>query len=412
VTASTPGAPAENADPLAIPAGATLLHIGAPKTGSTALQSAASKLRPQLVENGVVYPLRGLNHQRGTSYLIGRTAEAWGGAHAKEEWWHQLRAAIAAAGDSRRLVSFEVICEADIDAVRNVRAQMEGDVHVAIVVRSFASLLPSMWQQWLKTGYAGSLDTFLENALAEAPVVSIPGSDAFHQRDGHGLVERWCEVFGAENVTVVVLPNGGPSPLFPAFESMLGLPPGLLASAPVDGQEANRGMTVPEAAFALEVNQYLEREGAARQDLRHLLWMGSYDRMLARRVPPAGEERLALPEWARDACERAGRHLIEDITSAGARVVGDVAALAEVPRTMANDALAPAPEVDTAVAVETLTGMFGAATRRLRAAAEATPAAPPPAAPRLARVASRDLARELARRARRKARRALRLGGR
>ncbi|WP_062305600.1 hypothetical protein [Demequina subtropica] len=404
---------------LLIPEGATLLHIGAPKTGSTALQSAASKLRPQLADAGVTYPLKGLNHQRGTSYLIGRTAEAWGGAHAKEEWWLDLKAAIGAHPDRRTLVSFEVICEADIDAVRKVRAEMDGDVHIVIVVRSFASLLPSMWQQWLKTGYAGSLDDFLHHALREQPVVRIGGSDAFHRTDGRGLVSRWTEVFGADQVTVIVLPPSGPSPLFGAFESLLGLPDGLLASAPVDGHDTNRGMTVPEAAFALQVNRYLEGEGAERLDLRQLLWMGSYDRVLARREPQQDEPRLALPEWALPACQDAGRLLIEDIVASGARVVGDLDGLVEGSRTMPNDALDAAPTVDTAIAVEALTGMFAAANGPKRKAlapaagkpAKASTAARPaavapaaPSAPTVRQASGGTLVRELLRRARRRAR--------
>ncbi|WP_062467526.1 hypothetical protein [Demequina maris] len=413
MTAHPAGSSTPDPGSLLIPDGATLLHIGAPKTGSTALQSAASKLRRELSAHGVSYPLRGLNHQRGTSFLIGRTAEAWGGAHAKQEWWHELRDAISSKPDQRKLVSFEVICEADVDAVRNVRAQMDGDVHIAIVVRSFASLLPSMWQQWIKTGYAGTLDDFLQSALREDPVVRIGGSDAFHRNDGRGLVARWCEVFGAENVTVVVLPNGGPSPLFAAFESMLGLPDGLLATAPVDGHDTNRGMTVPEAGFALQVNGYLEREHAQRQDLRQLLWMGSYDRLLARRLPSQGEPRLALPEWAQEACRRAGELLVTDIVESGARIVGDPAHLVANARTMPNDALDAPVTVDTAIALETLTGMFAAANRPNRRANPAPVPVAAPAVPRptLAQVPARRLARELAARAKRRVVSALRLRG-
>lgn len=344
---------------LLIEPGATLLHIGAPKTGSTALQHAASTLRPELAEAGVLYPGRTLHHQKGTSHLIGRQAKAWPGGHAKAEWWDALEAEIRASS-ARKLVSFEVICEADIDKVRVVQERMPGPVHVVMVLRNFGDLLPSMWQQKVKAGLQVTLDEWLVEALADESAVHILGSDAFHRSDGRSLPHRWAEVFGAENVTVVVLDRARPEQLFGSFEGMLGLPEGLLAQAPSTGHSANRGMSALEAAVALEVNRRTAERGVKRREHRTSIWKGPYDRMLAERMPGRTEGRLGLPAWAVEPCRRAGAILASEIDRSGVRVVGDLGALSAAVEPAREDQLALPDALPTDLAMELVLGAVSA----------------------------------------------------
>ncbi len=347
-------------DDLLLEPGTTLLHIGAPKTGSTALQHAAAALRSELLERGVLYPGKELNHQKGTSHLIGRRAEAWQGELAKPEWWDALDAELRASNASRKLVSFEVVAQGDLDGVERVREAMEGPVHVVMVLRNFGQLLPSMWQQKLKAGFRKPLDRWLGEALEDETAPHIYGSDAFHRKDGLSLPERWAKVFGAENVTAVMLQKSRPEQLFGSFEGMLGLPHGILDSAPLTGYSANRGMSALEASFALHFNQTSHAAGVTRREHRHHIWMGAYDRMLAQRTPGPEEGRVGLPSWAVDKCAAAGEFLASEIERSGIRVVGDLAELTAPVKPMPEGSLVLPDALPTDLTQELMLGAVSA----------------------------------------------------
>jgi len=62
---------AANRDELLLPEGSRLLHIGPPKTGTSAIQSAARVALPELYEYGVHYPNLGREHGKA---IVARSA--------------------------------------------------------------------------------------------------------------------------------------------------------------------------------------------------------------------------------------------------------------------------------------------------------------------------------------------------
>src|SRR6478735_4700068 len=91
---------------LVLPEHARLLHIGSPKTGTTALQNAMSRLRPTLLEHGLRYPGNTLHHQYGASVLLGRRSPAWGGTLPPREWWDELQTEVDAEVERRVLIGY------------------------------------------------------------------------------------------------------------------------------------------------------------------------------------------------------------------------------------------------------------------------------------------------------------------
>ncbi|MCW2746978.1 MAG: hypothetical protein JWP10_120, partial [Nocardioidaceae bacterium] len=83
----------------ALPERARLLHIGLPKTGTTALQAAASASRPLLLDHGVRYPGKNYNHRFESSGLLGRrfgSVMLGGGKEPQREQWDEMMAEIEA----------------------------------------------------------------------------------------------------------------------------------------------------------------------------------------------------------------------------------------------------------------------------------------------------------------------------
>jgi hypothetical protein len=348
-----------------VPAGSRLLHIGLPKTGSTALQHAASRLKKKLRTEGVIYPGKGENHHKGTSWLAGLKIGYLPDPTPQEQWWLNLKRELDRHESRRGLVSFEMICTTDLEgAHRTVDALGDGGrvpVHVTLVLRNFGTFVPSYWQESLKRGNTESLDAYLRRVLKDPAAVEASG--AFHRRDGHGLIERWSAAVGPENLTVIVLEKERPTRLLDTFESMLDLPDGMLRSEPPLGAGANRGMSAAEAALVHRLNEQIIGEWhASAPEHRNLVHNGVVNRLLSSREPAESEGRLRIPGWAARSCVEAGQILADSVRSAGVRVVGDLTELERQVPTADDESLAVPEVVPFDFAVQALLGMFARST--------------------------------------------------
>ncbi|RPF20116.1 hypothetical protein [Myceligenerans xiligouense] len=348
----------------ALDGGTRLVHIGLPKTGSTALQYAAKKLKWELRSEGVNYPGKAENHHRSLSWLAGLKIDYLPDPTPKEQWWRVIEQELDRFSEQRALLSFEMVCTADAEGARRtvdeVGAQGKHPVHVVLVLRNLGSFVPSYWQESLKRGNTRSLEEYLREALADPAAVTASG--AFHRRDGLSLLERWVNAVGAENVTVIVLEKDQPTRLLDTFEGLLALPGGLLHSRQLDGAGQNRGMSAAEAALVLRLNRQIRgRWRAPRADHRALVFKGMVNRMLSLRTPSESEGKLVVPHWAADTLVEAGALLADNVRATGVRVVGDLAELERrVPST--DDDATPPAEIPFDLAVEALLGMYSRAT--------------------------------------------------
>jgi hypothetical protein len=340
---------------MALPTGARLVHIGLPKTGSTSLQTAFNTLRPVLREHGVVYPetSTALNHHKGASWLIGAPLTYRADPTPREAEWEPMRAEFRRAGDQRGVLSYEMLCIAEPAGIERARDELGPRTHAVLVVRNFGEFVASYWQESIKRGIDASLDDWVRDAV-EAP--DAPGnSGSFSCPQVIAAIERWTSVLGPENVTVIVLGSG--SDLFDAVESMLALPPGILATG-LAGRPANRGMTVPEAALIRRLNGTLLREwqlpAAAH---RRLVLRGIVARLLREREPDPGEPKLLLPRWAIDPAQEAGSRIARAVRESGARVVGDLAELEREPAASDVDASTLPATLPVDLVVESFLGL-------------------------------------------------------
>jgi hypothetical protein len=339
-----------------LPIGARLVHIGLPKTGSTSLQTAFDSLRPTLREHGVVYPETGkaLNHHKGASWLIGAPLTYRADPTPREAEWEPMREELRRAGDGRGVLSYEMLCIAEPAGIERVRDELGPNTHAVLVMRNFGEFVASYWQESIKRGIDASLDDWVRDAV-EAP--DAPGnSGSFSCPQVIAAIERWTAVLGPENVTIVVLDSG--SLLFDAIESMLGLPPGILATG-LSGRPANRGMTVPEAALIRRLNETLLREWQLpAAEHRRLVLRGIVARLLRERQPDPGEPKLLLPRWAVEPARDAGVRIAEAVRESGAQVMGDLAELERASAAADVDASALPPTLPVDLVVESFLGLL------------------------------------------------------
>lgn len=317
---------------MTLPPAARLLHIGLPKTGTTALQYAAAERRAELLRQGVRYPGDSVNHRIAVSGLM-RRRWGWAGAESTTpsiKPWRQLLAEIEADPDRRSWIGHEFVSESDDETAARFGAELGPSMHVVITLRSFGALLTSSWQQFLKTGTSHRFDSWLRRVLADPPDLKV--TPTFHRRnDQAALVERWARVAGADHVTVVVVDKDRPEALPAAFEDLLGLRPGTLAVERSDGLIANRSMTARESELLRQLNLVVKQGGLGWREYERLIRNGVAARLLTARTPGPDEVPVRLPEWAREEALARGRRFRDAIAASGVRVIGDLDQLATAP---------------------------------------------------------------------------------
>lgn len=341
-----------------LPERARLLHIGIPKTGTTAVQSAAARARPELLDHGVLYPGRALNHLEPVCALMGRRF-GWtsGGAGVPpRRRWSELMTEVSRHPRSRVLISHEFASESNDEQAPRFLGELGDRTWVVITLRSVAALLGSSWQQYVKAGRRVAYESWLRDVLADEP--SSRAARLFHRRnDQPAIVRRWVEAAGTDRVIIVVADKHAPDLLLDAFSDLLALPRALLRSAARDADSGeNRSMSWPEVEYLRRLNATVR----GRLDWRQYeVWIrnGAVARLLTSRRPGLSEPSVTLPAWATRRANAMAVSYAEAVAASGCRIIGDVSALAAPGPT---GELPPVHRIPTEVAVAATAGLVSA----------------------------------------------------
>lgn len=303
-----------------------LLHIGPHKTGTTAIQGALAAKRAELLSQGILYPgEKRMEHNRPAAAAIQRKL-GWERQVLDREVWTKL---VTTVGEwsGRSILSSEVFCEADDEAVQGIVSDLSGQpLRVVITLRPLEELLPSNWQQYIKSGYRRPYDKWLEMILESRG--STEASPSFWRRnDLPALLDRWASVVPAENITCVIVDRSHPRSLFDSFEQLLELPQGTLV--PVPGS-SNRSLSLPEVELLRALNRRIRRDMSHKDYLRFVK-KGTVLELVENRTPGEDEARLVTPGWAVARARELGREDVEAIKASGVHVMGDLGA--QVPST-------------------------------------------------------------------------------
>lgn len=382
--------------PDALPDNAVLLHIGPHKTGTTAIQGLLASAREEMREHGVTYPGRRGAHHNEARAIRGRPA---GWVHDSEPlptekvWRRFVRQAHRAQG--RVVASSEFFAQCDAEQRARVVEDLGADrLHVLVAARNPGSIALSTWQQVLRDGKAGHLDTWLQDRYRRA--TPGPADEGFWSwADAATLVEHWGEVLEVDRIRVVVIDEKDRDLLPTTFERLLALPEGLLSQRvpPL----SNRSLTSPEAEL-LRRAIALTKPQLTWDEFSLFFRKGYSRRLLDARVPPRDEAKPVLPEWAADQAAAEAEWQIGRLRASGVQVVGDPENLRRVPAAADSVVL---DEIPTDLAAEALAGVVSAAQSRIRSLEQAladSTAPPPSEAPATAdldRVPARELAAAL-----------------
>ncbi|MFI6334503.1 hypothetical protein [Streptomyces sp. NPDC050535] len=316
------------AAPAPLPVGTRLLHIGPHKTGTTSIQGALFAAKDAMAGHGVDFPAHSRHPMEAALAACARPGMI-GDTRPTEKHWQRLVEQVHATGKRTSVVSSEFFADApDDEAVARVVDDLGRDrVHVLITLRPLARIMPSQWQQYVQNGLRMGYEDWLTHMLRKAPYEKP--NPSFWRRHRHDrLVERWVRVVGAENLTVVVVDDSDRGGLMRTFESLLGLPDGLLVPEP---DTANRSLTLAETEMLRELNKEFRGNGLPDELYSKLVRGGAVMRMKNTCRPAPGDARITTPAWALDAAADIGAEMAERIGAMGVRVLGDPALLSVVP---------------------------------------------------------------------------------
>lgn len=346
-----------------LPDGTHLLHIGPQKTGSTALQAAMHRARGTLAEHGVCYPGPGPRPREAAAAGLGFRRND-GRRKRDDDAFQRLLRQVHDPSFRRVCVSLEAFGRATDEQIHRIVDQLGGEKpHVLAVARRYDTLMPSQWQQRVKSQMALTYEEWLRIVLGddhEEPRwvnVWVP-------HDTVSLVRRWSAVVGPENLTLIIGDERDRDRLPRTVEMMLDLPEGTIDTSV---GRSNQSLTYPQVELLRRLNVAFHERGWKHSDYHGLVRRGLVPRLLEGSAPTTEARIPPLPGWARERLVELSERRIEGLRDLPVRVIGDPEALRVAPDPDADDIPPPAEMLAIDSALLALEGMVKASVRDLRA---------------------------------------------
>jgi hypothetical protein len=326
-----------------------ILHVGFHKSGTTALQESFHLNRKKLLEFGIDYSF--IDAKAHHQYAWALTQRPWGwskrgGEKVSEKVWNKAAKQISESKVEKVLLSSEFFSELDGQKIRKIRYEIPNrNIKILFTLRPLAKLLPSSYQQYLKYGITAEYEDWLHSVLDKPGESKI--NPTFWRRHLHGqVVAKWVDVFGATNVTVLIVNESQPTFLFDEINKYLDLPANTLQSAE---SGSNRSLTMEEIALLLELNRHFPKD---REWNEYQVFIRSgYIRELTDHIKPASDKaRLLTPEWAVTKANEIGIQIKGELASSGAKIIGDIDSLGNANIPTGNSAYPESIDIRTVAA--------------------------------------------------------------
>lgn len=293
------------------------LHVGLQKTGTSYLQA-------------VLFAAQGHLRERGLDLVPGSKREMFQVMLCVRERFDPLYdppeaamalarfpAQLGAAPGPVALLSEEALAASSPAGIRRlVAACADREVHLVFTVRDLARVVPSMWQQQLRSAGTVSFDDYLRAVVAREG----PTAQRFlRNQDLPRVLDRWEEEVPASRIHVVTVPPPG-SPatvLLERYCSMLAVDPAPLAGYVPPG---NPSLGRVEAELLRRVNAGLPAERRRRQLYGDVGKRYFSQRVLGERRSEPARLPLELAPWCREWADE----MVQRLAVGGYDVVGDL----------------------------------------------------------------------------------------
>ena len=328
------------------------LHIGAPKTGTTYLQTVMRKNRRLLTEAGYCYPGRTGRHLFPAQDLLGRGRTGPNAPRINGSWDRHVAEVLGWQGPA--VMSHEIlgagVRENEVKRVADDFATRE--LHIVYTARDLLRQLPAVWQESIKNRSTLTFAQYVDLIKSkERPPAKTHVAERriWRAQNAEWVLGKWHDVVPPERIHVVTVPPKGASRtlLWERFAGTLGLDP---AGYDLDTGGSNVSLDAVEASVLRRLNVRLKGADTPLPWSRYM-YVKHY---LATDVLPQRTDRrpielsLAQQEWA----VGQSRRIADAIATAGYDVIGDRADLRPgigVERTFDPDSVTAVEERDVAI---------------------------------------------------------------
>lgn len=328
------------------------VHVGASKTGTSALQRGLWRSTESLASAGVGVPLVGRPaNVRRLLQPLGWVAAQGFVEPVQPRRLRKLARDVRDAPGERVLISSEDLCELDrerIERLAELAERADSDLEIVLTARSWDRQLPSEYQQFLKHRLDEAYRPWLDDVRHRR------GRWAEHfwwRQDVAAIAERFADVVGAERVHVLVSPSRPLDAGTSLFCEVTGIP---RESIDLPTKKINASFGVAEAEVYRRLNAAL---GDRFPDYDADYYPGVRIPIVTGVLRREASERLTLPPEHLGWVQEEARRQVDALRAGGFRLHGDVDLLLPP-----DDAAAPLPEVDeeavSASAIEGLARMM------------------------------------------------------
>jgi len=294
-------------------------HIGSSSDGATHIQQALWSNKERLDGDHILLPGQRRRQQGDAARALNR----WSGGDPVPDAWLAIADEIMSSSHRVSMLSQEILCclnSQQIDAFKSPLGDRQ--VKAVLTTHDVARLIPAQWQSALRQGKTWTLTEYSHAVAGLAdPGARHPAHQHFWKRhDYGGIVRRWTQAVGADNVAVVTAPPSDPNPdeVWRRFCSATELDPDRYPTKRV--RSTSLGAASAEVLRRLNATEVIEA-------LPHQDYASEVDGRLARHILDARrteEPDVTLPTEQRDwACEKA-EETIAEIEALGVTVIGSL----------------------------------------------------------------------------------------
>ncbi len=295
-----------------------LLHVGAPKTGTSFVQDILFTHREVLRERGILYAAD--RHDSHFLAALDLMELPWGGLERQAGGaWDRLADEVR-AWPGTAIISHEILGTASRVQVDRALASLRGDdedaeIHVVYSARDLVRQIPAEWQENVKHRRTKKYGTFLAT-LQDPGRTSEVAQWFWGVQEVPDVLDRWAGTLPRERVHIVTVPPPGASPtlLWERFAGLFDLDPAEFRP----GDRANASLGVPESAMVRRLNKRLN-DVLPNEHYRLLVRELLVHQHLSGR---SGSARLALPEDVHRWASELGRSWVSELALRGYDVVG------------------------------------------------------------------------------------------
>jgi hypothetical protein len=298
-----------------------IVHVGAPKTGTSFVQDLLFHAREPLAALGIRYPADRFDaHFLAALDLM---QLSWGGLEREAVGaWDRLAAEVR-AWPGTAIVSHEILATASRAQVARALTSLSGpdgqtEIHVVLSARDLVRQIPAEWQENVKHRRTTSYADFLAHLQDPSRLQGV-ASWFWGVQEVPDILDRWGSTLPRDRVHLVTVPPAGAPKdlLWQRFSQVLGLDP---AQFTLDDVRTNASLGVAEAAVVRRLNEEVA-ELLPNHHYRAIVREALVHQNLSKHRRSA---RLSVPrdvwEWA----AQLSRQWVAELALRGYDVVGDL----------------------------------------------------------------------------------------